>query len=132
MGHNGAARAGLSNITFTAATEWAHAGVRVNCVIPGFIATVGLDRYPEDDWAALRSIEKSIPLRRFGTSAEVSAMVVFLMSEMAAYITGAEFRVDGGIHNGSSSFVFQAPEPDRSTVFNGFHRDEPPKLLDRQ
>ena len=135
MGHNGAARAGLSNFTFTAATEWAHAGVRVNCVIPGFIATAGLDRYPEEDWAALRNIDQRIPLRRHGTAAEVSSMVVFLMSEMASYITGAEFRVDGGIHNGSGSFLFQSPEseqssPARKRPFNGFHRDEPPKLLD--
>ena len=132
MGHNGAARAGLSNFTYTAATEWAHAGVRVNCVIPGFIATTGLDRYPEADWPALKAIERHIPLHRHGTAAEVSAMVVFLMSEMAAYITGAEFRVDGGFHNGAGGFLFKAPAPLRSAVFNGFHRDEPAKLLNAQ
>ena len=129
MGHNGAARAGLSNLTFTAATEWASAGVRVNCVIPGFIATTGLDRYPEEEWQALKKIDQRVPLRRHGTAAEVSAMVVFLMSEMAAYVTGAEFRVDGGIHNGNGGFLFQAPELARSAAYNGFHRDEPPKLL---
>ena len=129
MGHNGAARAGLSNLTYTAATEWAHAGVRVNCVIPGFIATTGLDRYPEADWPALKAIERHIPLGRHGTAAEVSAMTVFLMSEMAAYVTGAEFRVDGGHHNGSGGFLFKQPASQRSTVFNGFHRDEPAQLL---
>ena len=129
MGHNGAARAGLSNLTFTAATEWASAGVRVNCVIPGFIATTGLDRYPEEEWEALKKIDRRVPLRRHGTAAEVSAMVVFLMSEMAAYVTGAEFRVDGGIHNGNGGFLFQPPEVARSAAYNGFHRDEPPKLL---
>ncbi|HEB90336.1 MAG TPA: SDR family oxidoreductase [Deltaproteobacteria bacterium] len=130
MGHNGAARAGLSNLTFTAATEWASAGVRVNCVIPGFIATTGLDRYPEAEWEALRRIDRRIPLRRHGTAAEVSAMVVFLMSEMAAYITGAEFRVDGGIHNGNGGFLFHPPPVARSKVFDGFHRDERPRLLE--
>jgi citronellol/citronellal dehydrogenase len=129
MGHNGAARAGLSNFTFTAATEWASAGVRVNCVIPGFIATTGLDRYPEEEWESLRKIDRRIPLRRHGTAAEVSAMVVFLMSEMAAYITGAEFRVDGGIHNGNGGFLFNPTATVRNTAYNGFHRDEPPKLL---
>jgi citronellol/citronellal dehydrogenase len=84
MGHNGAARAGLSNFTFTAASEWARSGVRVNCVIPGFIATTGLDRYPEEDWQALASIDRRIPLARHGTAAEISAMVVFLLSDMAA------------------------------------------------
>lgn len=129
MGHNGAARAGLSNLTFTAATEWAGSGVRVNCVIPGFIATTGLDRYPEEQWEALKNIDRRIPLRRLGTAAEVSAMVVFLMSEMAAYITGAEFRVDGGIHNGNGGFLFQPPDAVRTRRWNGFHRDEPPMLL---
>ncbi|NOX49915.1 MAG: SDR family oxidoreductase [Gammaproteobacteria bacterium] len=129
MGHNGAARAGLSNLTFTAATEWARSGVRVNCVIPGFIATTGLDRYPEEDWQALAAIERKIPLARHGTAAEISAMVVFLLSDMAAYVTGADFRVDGGIHNGAGGFLFQPSEAQNSKTFNGFHRDERPHLL---
>ena len=131
MGHNGAARAGLSNFTATAATEWARCGVRVNCVIPGFIATTGLDRYPEEDWDALVAITRRVPLARHGTAAEISAMVVFLLSEMAAYITGADFRVDGGIHNGAGSFLFQPGEMRNSVTFNGFHRDEPPGILTR-
>ena len=129
MGHNGAARAGLSNLTFTAASEWARSGVRVNCVIPGFIATTGLDRYPEEDWQALAGIDRRIPLARHGTAAEISAMVVFLLSEMAAYITGANFRVDGGLHNGAGSFVFQPGDAQNVRTFNGFHRDELPKML---
>lgn len=131
MGHNGAARAGLSNFTATAATEWARSGVRVNCVIPGFIATTGLDRYPEEAWDSLVRIRHRIPLARHGTAAEVSAMVVFLLSEMAGYVTGADFRVDGGIHNGAGSFLFQPHEARNVTTFNGFHRDQPPQLLDR-
>ncbi len=131
MGHNGAARAGLSNFTASAATEWARSGVRVNCVIPGFIATTGLDRYPEEDWEALKAITRRVPLARHGTAAEISAMVVFLLSEMAAYVTGADFRVDGGIHNGAGSFLFQPGEMRNSRTFNGFHRDEPPGILER-
>lgn len=131
MGHNGAARAGLSNFTATAATEWARCGVRVNCVIPGFIATTGLDRYPEEDWDSLAAITRRVPLARHGTAAEISAMVVFLLSEMAAYITGADFRVDGGIHNGAGSFLFQPGEMHNARTFNGFHRDEPPVILKR-
>ncbi len=129
MGHNGAARAGLSNFTATAATEWGRDGVRVNCVIPGFIATTGLDRYPEEDWQALRKVADKVPLGRHGTAAEISAMTVFLLSTMAAYITGADFRVDGGIHNGASSFVFQPGPARNGLTFNGFHRDETANLL---
>ena len=61
MGHNGAARAGLANLTMTSAVEWAAAGVRVNCVIPGFIATTGLDRYPDDAKPGLRNVVKKAP-----------------------------------------------------------------------
>ena len=129
MGHNGAARAGLSNFTATAASEWGRSGVRVNCVIPGFIATTGLDRYPEADWESIASVDRRVPLGRHGTAAEVSAMVVFLMSPMAAYITGADFRVDGGIHNGAGSFLFQPGEARNTEAFKGFHRDEPPRAL---
>jgi citronellol/citronellal dehydrogenase len=129
MGHNGAARAGLSNLTYTAAVEWASAGVRVNCVIPGFIATTGLDRYPDSAWDSLRSVVRRAPLQRHGTAAEVSAAVVFLLSEMAAYITGIELRVDGGMHHGNGGFLFNAKEPRNTQVFNGFHRDERAVLL---
>ena len=52
-------------------------------------------------------------------------------SDMAAYITGADFRVDGGIHNGAGSFVFQPGEPRNIKTYNGFHRDERARLLDR-
>jgi citronellol/citronellal dehydrogenase len=45
MGHSGAARSGMSNLTMTAAFEWAHAGVRINAVAPGWIASSGMDTY---------------------------------------------------------------------------------------
>jgi citronellol/citronellal dehydrogenase len=129
MGHNGAARAGLSNLTYTAAVEWASAGVRVNCVIPGFIATTGLDRYPDSARDSLRTVVRRAPLQRHGTAAEVSAAVVFLLSEMAAYITGIELRVDGGMHHGSGGFLFSSKAARNGYTFNGFHRDERAALL---
>ncbi len=129
MGHNGAARAGLANLTCTSATEWAPAGVRVNCVAPGFIGTTGLDRYPEADWDSLRAVTRHIPLRRHGTAAEVSAAVVFLLSDMAAYITGVELLVDGGFHVGTRSFVFEPGEPRNQQIFDGFHREERARIL---
>jgi citronellol/citronellal dehydrogenase len=129
MGHNGAARAGLANLTMTSASEWAHAGVRVNAVIPGFIDTPGLDRYPETAWEGLRRIASRVPLKRHGTAAEVSAAVVFLLSDMAAYITGAELFVDGGVGNGSSSFLFEAPAAKNESSWNAFHRSERARLL---
>jgi citronellol/citronellal dehydrogenase len=129
MGHNGAARAGLSNLTFTSSVEWAASGVRVNCVIPGFIGTTGLDRYPESAWQGLRNVVRKAPINRHGTAAEISAAVVFLMSEMAAFITGIDLRVDGGIHHGRGSFLFKAKAGSSPPAFNGFHRDETAELL---
>jgi hypothetical protein len=79
----------------------------------------------------LAGITRKVPLGRHGTAAEVSAMTVFLMSEMAAYVTGADFRVDGGIHNGAGSFVFQPGEPRNMRTYDGFHRAERARLLDR-
>lgn len=131
MGHNGAARAGLASLTATAATEWAHAGVRVNLVVPGFIATTGLDRYPESAWDAIRRMPSRIPLRRFGVAAEIAAAVTFLLAPMSAYTTGAEIRVDGGLHNGGGSFVYESPPPRNTPAWNGFHLDEPPGILER-
>ena len=128
MAHNGAARAGLSNLGYTAAVEWAADGVRVNTVIPGFIATTGLDRYPPSAWQALKDIDRRAPLQRKGTAAEVSAAVVFLMSDMAAYITGIELRADGGMHHGNGGFLFRPQSARNTRVFNGFHLDEPPTL----
>jgi citronellol/citronellal dehydrogenase len=129
MGHNGAARAGLSNLTFTSSVEWASSGVRVNCVIPGFIGTTGLDRYPESAWQGLRNVVSKAPINRHGTAAEISAAVVFLMSEMAAFITGIDLRVDGGIHHGRGGFLFKAKDGSNPPAFNGFHRDETAELL---
>lgn len=130
MGHNGAARAGLANLTMTSAVEWADANVRVNGVLPGFITTTGLDRYPESAWDGLKNVVKKAPISRHGTAAEISAAVVFLMSEMASYITGTEVIVDGGMQLGKGSFVFKRDRQTGFKPFNGFHRDEKARLLE--
>jgi citronellol/citronellal dehydrogenase len=129
MGHNGAARAGQANFVLTASVEWAHAGVRVNHVIPGFIASSGLDEYPDTAHESLRRVRKRIPQQRFGSEAEVSAAVVFLLSPMAAYVSGACLRVDGGLHNNVGGF-HRVPEHDRAPRWDGFHLPEPPKVLE--
>lgn len=129
MGHNGAARAGLANLTMTSAVEWAGSNVRVNSVLPGFIATTGLDRYPDSAWDGLKNVVNKAPISRHGTAAEVSAAVVFLLSEMASYITGTEIIVDGGMQFGKGSFVFNADGQAKHTPFNGFHRDEKARFL---
>jgi len=129
MGHNGAARAGQTNFTYTASVEWAHSGVRVNSVIPGFIASAGLDRYPERAHDVLRSVKGRIPLKRHGTESEISAAIVYLLSDAAAYVTGIALRVDGGLHNNARSSFYSVPDHDKSQPFNGFPLYRPPKVL---
>jgi citronellol/citronellal dehydrogenase len=127
MGHSGAARAGMLNFTQTAAVEWACSGVRVNAVAPGWIASSGLDKYPESVKPLIRSLPRLVPLQRVGTEAEVSAAIVFLLSEAAAFISGSCIRVDGAAPNARLNWPL--PAHDRSKPFNGFHLATIPKVL---
>jgi citronellol/citronellal dehydrogenase len=129
MGHNGAARAGQTNFTYTASVEWAHSGVRVNSVIPGFIASSGLDRYPERAHEVLRGVKGRVPLKRHGTESEIAGAIVYLLSPAAAYVTGISLRVDGGLHNNARSSFYAVPDHDRSKPFNGFPLYRTPKVL---
>ncbi len=130
MGHNGAARAGQTNFTYTASVEWAHSGVRVNSVLPGFIASSGFDRYPERAHDVLRGVKGRVPLKRHGTESEIAAAIVYLLSDAAAYVTGTSLRVDGGLHNAGKSSFYEVPDHDRSKPFNGFPLYRPPKVLE--
>jgi len=127
MGHSGAARAGTSNLTMTAAYEWARAGVRVNAVAPGWIASSGMDSYDAAMREHIRGLKKFVPLRRMAEEAEVSAAIVFLLSPGAAFITGITVQIDGGVSLGGAAFP--TADHDRSVPFQGFHRAVKPKVL---
>ena len=127
MAHSGAARAGMLSFTETAACEWADAGVRVNAVAPGWIASSGFDTYSPEMQAELRSLKTKVPLQRYGTEAEISAAIVFLLCEAAAFITGSCIRVDGGVPNARPTWKLEAH--DRSRPFNGFALSQAPKCL---
>ena len=130
MGHSGAARAGMVNLTMTAAAEWGVSGVRVNAVAPGWIASSGFDTYPDSVKPMLRSLRQHTPLQRFGTEAEVSAAIVFLLSPAAAFISGDTVRVDGAAPNAKRHVELE--RHDRSKPWNGFHRAVPPKTLQEE
>jgi citronellol/citronellal dehydrogenase len=125
MGHSGAARAGMLNFTETAACEWAP--VRVNAVAPGWIASSGMDTYPEAMKPLITSLPRHVPARRFGTEAEVSAAIVFLLSEAAAFISGACLRIDGAAPNARRHWPMPGGDP--SPEFQGFHRGRKPRVL---
>lgn len=101
----GASKAGVIALTQSLAKELAPAGIRVNCICPGHMGT---DLY----WSALRrragatgrtydeqiEFERSqVPLGRFGTAADFGALVSFLASDAASYITGQTINLDGGL-----------------------------------
>ena len=88
-----AAKHGVVGLTQTAAIEYATEGIRVNAVGPGFISTPLLNALPTD---ALAGIAAMHPMNRLGTSAEVAALVLFLASDEASFITGGYYPVDGG------------------------------------
>ena len=127
MAHSGAARAGMSNLTMSAAFEWAHAGVRVNAVAPGWVASSGMDSYGDAIKPMIRQLKKHVPLRRLAVEAEVSAAIVFLLSPAAAFITGVTLQIDGGASLGSP--VFPSIDHEASRPFDGFHRASAPKVL---
>ena len=112
MAHTGAARAGVINLAQTLAVEWAHAGVRVNCVAPGIIFHESADAHYEKITGTkgfLVQHLKNIPARRLGTVEEVAAAVVFLLSPAAQYISGVNLEVNGAQHltpsTGATTFV---------------------------
>lgn len=127
MGHSGAARAGMVNFTQTAAVEWGASGVRVNAVAPGWIASSGMDNYPEHMRPWIRSLGDNVPIKRMGTESEVSAAICFLLSPAAAFISGDCLRIDGaGSHGGR---VWPLPKAKNNEPYNGFHRAITPKVL---
>ncbi len=134
MAHSGAARAGMVSFTETAALEWAASGVRVNAVAPGYIASSGMDHYPPEAAQQLRAMRKTVPLGRFGTEAEVSAAIVFLLSPAASFISGSTLRVDGARPQVRLGWPLELPDAGvraRPAVreFGGFHRAVVPRVF---
>lgn len=120
MGHSGAARAGVVNLTQTCALEWAQHRIRVNAVAPGLILSSGFKTYPEPVQEAMKSLPAQVPARRYGTESEVSAGVVYLLSPAAAYVTGETLRIDGALPLYRQPF--ELPDHRAFRAFRGFHR----------
>ncbi|HCQ70812.1 MAG: beta-ketoacyl-ACP reductase [Alphaproteobacteria bacterium] len=88
-----AAKAGMLGFTKSLALESARKGITVNAICPGYIKT---DMTASMDAAVLDSIVKQIPQGRMGAPSEIAAIVAFLASEKAAFITGATISANGG------------------------------------
>jgi acetoacetyl-CoA reductase len=90
------AKAGMHGFTKTLALEYARKGVTVNTISPGYIATKMVLAVPKDVLDA--KIIPQIPVGRLGTPDEVAALVVYLCSEKAAFMTGSNLAINGGQH----------------------------------
>ena len=98
----GASKAAVTNLTRTAAVEYAEAGIRINAINAGFFRTAMLGRAlmifgkgnPSD---AEEQYRKSVPMKRIGTPDEIAGTVIWLCSDAASYITGGVIPVDGGL-----------------------------------
>jgi 3-oxoacyl-[acyl-carrier protein] reductase len=90
-----AAKAGVAGMTRSLAREIGSRSITVNCVAPGFIDTDMTRALAETQREALL---QQIPLRRLGKPEDVAAVVAFLASPQAAYITGATLHVNGGLY----------------------------------
>ena len=130
MGHSGAARAGMENFTKTAAYEWGHAGVRVNAVAPGWVASSGMDTYPDAMKNMIRSLKDHVPLQRIGTEAEIASAIVFLLTPGANFISGNTVRIDGAASQGTRAWTLAKAK--NSESYNGFHRAYLPDVLKEQ
>jgi NAD(P)-dependent dehydrogenase (short-subunit alcohol dehydrogenase family) len=96
--HYGAAKAALAYYSRTLAMELAPSGIRVNVVSPGVISTPGSDEFARttpgfssDDWL------RNIPLGRIGATEDIAEAVALLVSNRGKFMTGADYRVDGGM-----------------------------------
>jgi NAD(P)-dependent dehydrogenase (short-subunit alcohol dehydrogenase family) len=90
----GAAKAGLHHLVTSLAIEWGPA-VRINCVVPGFVATEAVgDQYGDPDTVA--AVAATVPLRRFATPDDVAQACLFLASPGASYVSGTCLTLHGG------------------------------------
>lgn len=90
-----ASKAGIVGFTKEAAREFAEYGIRVNAVCPGVIITP-MTAAARQNPAMMEKWMQEIPMRRLGNPEEVAALVLFLASDAASYITGQAYHVDGG------------------------------------
>jgi NAD(P)-dependent dehydrogenase (short-subunit alcohol dehydrogenase family) len=107
MGHRGlrqlagysATKGAVAALTRALAVEYAPFGIRVNTVSPGFVETALTERVMRQP-AIKKALIDQTPMRRLGEAREIASAALFLASDEASYVTGAELAVDGGMSAG--------------------------------
>ncbi|MEF9979212.1 MAG: acetoacetyl-CoA reductase [Thermomonas sp.] len=89
------AKAAMHGFSRALANEVATRGVTVNTISPGYIASQSISSFPPD---VLDRLAGSVPIRRLGKPEEVASLCAWLASDDAAYVTGADYAVNGGLH----------------------------------
>lgn len=111
MSHTGAARAGVDNLTKSLAVEWAQHGISVNAIAPGVIRSSGMERYPPE---LVEMSRARTPQKRLGTSEEVAELCAYLASDVASFVTGETWYIDGGAHLWGDTWMIpdrEEPQP---------------------
>ena len=90
-----ASKAGLLGMVKTIAAENVHKGITANAILPGVIATEKVNAMPAE---VLERVTAALPSRRLGEPAEIAALVAYLASEEAGYVTGQTIGIDGGLN----------------------------------
>ncbi|KAL9084239.1 MAG: hypothetical protein Q9165_008150 [Trypethelium subeluteriae] len=91
-----AAKAAVRHLASSLAVEWAHAGIRVNVISPGYMLTALTKKILDENPELHRKWVSLIPQGKMGRPEDLMGAVTFLLSDAAEYITGADLRVDGG------------------------------------
>ena len=91
----GAAKAGLLNLTQSLAQEWGPDAIRVNAIIAGLMQTETAGQ-TYGDAEAQAAVGRSMPLQRMGTGDDLAGTILWLCSDLAAWVSGARINVDGG------------------------------------
>lgn len=89
-------KAGVNMLTKILAIEWAAAGVRVNCLAPGYVTSDLVQRLSAQGILDTQTLAGRTPMGRLGTPEEMGAAAVFLASDDASYVTGEVLTADGG------------------------------------
>ncbi|KAK4130166.1 NAD(P)-binding protein [Trichocladium antarcticum] len=91
-----AAKAAVRHLCASLSVEWAKAGIRVNCISPGYMLTALTQKILDDKPDLKKQWTSLIPQGKMGCPEELMGPVTFLLSDASSYVTGADLRVDGG------------------------------------